>query len=71
MPVYRDAVGGIGTPTSDEERTKINNNTNKFLMLLNAYSGNEGLDDAIEYSKSILEKYTNATNMKIRKIERK
>ena len=71
MPVYRDAVGGIGTPTSDEERTKINNNTNKLLMLLNAYSGNEGLDDAIEYSKNILEKYTNATNMKIRKIERK
>lgn len=23
LPVYRDAVGGIGTPTSDEERTKI------------------------------------------------
>lgn len=71
LPVYRDSVGGIGTPTSDEERTKINNNTNKFLMLLNAYSGNEGLDDAIEYSKNILEKYANATNMKIRKIERK
>ena len=71
LPVYRDSVGGIGTPTSDEERTKININTNKFLMLLNAYSGNEGLDDAIEYSKNILEKYANATNMKIRKIERK
>ena len=70
LPVYRDSVGGIGTPTSDEERTKINNNTNKLLMLLNAYSGNEGLDDAIEYSKNILEKYTGATNMKIRKIER-
>ena len=70
LPVYRDSVGGIGTPTSDEERTKINKNTNKLLMLLNAYSGNEGLDDAIEYSKNILEKYTGATNMKIRKIER-
>ena len=23
MPVYRDAVGGIGTPTSDNERTKL------------------------------------------------
>ena len=70
LPVYRDSVGGIGTPTSDEERTKINNNTNKFLMLLNAYSGSEGLDDAIEYSKNILKKYANATNIKIRKIER-
>ena len=30
LPVYRDSIGGIGTPTRDEERTKINNNTNKF-----------------------------------------
>ena len=70
LPVYRDSIGGIGTPTSDEERTKINSNTNKFLMLLNAYSGNEGLDEAIEYSKCILEKYVKAKNMKVRKIER-
>lgn len=70
LPVYRDSIGGIGTPTSDEERTKINNNTNKLLMLLNAYSGNEGLDEAIEYSKNILEKYVRAENMKVRKIER-
>ncbi|NLZ94852.1 MAG: hypothetical protein GX921_03370 [Bacteroidales bacterium] len=70
LPVYRDSIGGIGTPTSDEERTKINNNTNKFLMLLNAYSGNEGLDEAIEYSKNILEKYVGAENIKVRKIER-
>lgn len=71
LPVYRDSIGGIGTPTSDEERTKININTNKFLMLLNAYSGNEGLDEAVEYSKSVLEKYVKAINMKVRKIERK
>lgn len=23
LPVYKDTIGGIGTPTSDEERTKI------------------------------------------------
>jgi DNA/RNA-binding domain of Phe-tRNA-synthetase-like protein len=27
LPVYRDAVGGIGTPTSDNERTKITEET--------------------------------------------
>ena len=70
LPVYRDSIGGIGTPTSDEERTKIINNTNKLLMLLNAYSGNEGLDEAIEYSKKTLEKYVGAENMRVRKIER-
>ena len=71
LPVYRDSIGGIGTPTSDEERTKISPNTNKLLMLLNAYSGNEGLDEAVEYSKHILQKYVGAENMMVRRIERK
>ena len=70
LPVYRDSIGGIGTPTSDEERTKISPNTNKLLMLLNAYSGNEGLDQAVEYSKYVLQKYVGAENMMVRRIEK-
>ena len=70
LPVYRDSIGGIGTPTSDEERTKISNNTNKLLMLLNAYSGNEGLEESIEYATYVLEKYLGAKNMEVRRIER-
>ena len=71
LPVYRDSVGGIGTPTSDEERTKIRLNTNRLLMLLNAYSGEDGLEEAIAYSVYVLEKYVGAQNMKVRRIERK
>ncbi len=70
LPVYRDSVGGIGTPTSDEERTKINSNTNKLLMLLNAYSGNDGLEEAIEYAKYVLIKYLGAEAMEVRWIKR-
>lgn len=70
LPVYRDAIGGIGTPTSDEERTKISPTTSKLLMLLNAYSGNEGLEPAIEYAKHVLEKYVGAEQIKVRRIER-
>lgn len=69
LPVYRDSIGGIGTPTSDEERTKIGLNTNKLLMLLNAYSGKEGLEEAIKYSNYVLKKYVGAEGIKIRKIE--
>lgn len=69
LPVYRDSVGGIGTPTSDEERTKISLDTNKLLMLLNAYSGKDGLDEAIDYSKEVLQKYVEAKNIKVRIIE--
>ncbi|MCD8194423.1 MAG: hypothetical protein LUD74_07770, partial [Tannerellaceae bacterium] len=35
LPVYRDALGGIGTPTSDEERTKIDMDTTHLLMIIN------------------------------------
>ena len=39
LPLYRDTLGGIGTPTSDNERTKISNETTHLLMIINGYSG--------------------------------
>lgn len=41
LPVYRDAVGGVGTPTSDNERTKITAATTHFVALVNGYDGDE------------------------------
>ena len=41
LPVYRDAQGGVGTPTSDNERTKITLSTRQLLVLINGYDGNE------------------------------
>ena len=41
LPVYRDAEGGVGTPTSDNERTKITLETHRLLVLINGYDGNE------------------------------
>lgn len=41
LPVYRDAKGGVGTPTSDNERTKITINTSHLMVLINGYDGNE------------------------------
>ena len=40
LPVYRDLTGGIGTPTSDNERTKISLSTRRLLVLVNGYDGN-------------------------------
>lgn len=41
LPVYRDAQGGVGTPTSDHERTKICLETTHLLVLINGYDGDE------------------------------
>jgi len=41
LPVYRDAQGGVGTPTSDNERTKMTLATTHLVVLINGYDGNE------------------------------
>ena len=66
LPVYRDDKGGVGTPTSDEERTKIEMTTTHLLMIINGYSGSEGLAEAASYSESILREYAGAKNIDIR-----
>lgn len=68
LPVYRDALGGVGTPTSDEERTKIDRNTRRLLMIINGYSGAEGLQEAGMYGAELLKRYVSATNLKIKLI---
>ena len=68
LPVYRDRQGGIGTPTSDEERTKIAISTKRLFMIINGYSGKDGLEDAVTYSVELLEKYVKAANLEIRYI---
>ena len=63
MPVYRDAMGGIGTPTSDHERTKLDLGTTHLLTIINGYSGKEGLDEAVQYMKQLLEEYAFAVDV--------
>ena len=58
LPVYRDAQGGVGTPTSDNERTKIDLATRRLLVLINGYDGNrDRVADNARYIQTLLEKY--------------
>lgn len=65
MPVYRDARGGIGTPTSDNERTKLTLQTTHLLTIINGYSGEEGLDDAGRYMQELLRRYAGSDGGRI------
>ncbi len=65
LPVYRDEISGIGTPTSDEERTKISADTSRLLMIINGYSGKENLQEAADYAVKLLKKYAGAKNILI------
>jgi len=63
LPVYRDEKGGVGTPTSDEERTKIDINTRKLLMIINGYSGQKGLLEAGSYAANLLRTFALADDL--------
>lgn len=58
LPVYRDAQGGVGTPTSDNERTKIDIRTTHLVVLINGYDGNEErVRQNAEFIQGLLRKY--------------
>lgn len=61
LPVYRDAKGGVGTPTSDNERTKIDISTTHLVVLINGYDGNEQrVSENAEYIQQLLRKYADS-----------
>ena len=58
LPVYRDVMGGVGTPTSDNERTKMTLETRHLVVLINGYDGNEmRVRQNAEYIQQLLRKY--------------
>ncbi len=65
LPVWRDAVGGVGTPTSDHERTKLTSDTTRLLMIVNAYSGHNGLPEVLDLATDLLRRYAQAEEVRL------
>ncbi len=65
MPVLRDTVGGVGTPTSDNERTKVSLSTTRLLVTINAYGDEMPADDIIAETTRLLETYCEATDINV------
>lgn len=59
LPVYRDKIGGIGTPTSDHERTSLSLDTTQLLAIVNGYDGNAlGVMACAQRIADLMGKYT-------------
>ncbi len=65
MPVYRDSTGGVGTPTSDNERTKITAATTHIFITINIYGEDMPVDQTVELTTRLLEECAGARNIKI------
>ena len=58
LPVYRDNKGGVGTPTSDHERTKMTLETTHLVVLINGYDGDrQRVMENAEYIQDLLRRY--------------
>ena len=66
LPVYRDVKGGVGTPTSDNERTKMTMGTTHLVVLVNGYDGNrERVMENAQYLKQLIERFASGTDCAI------
>lgn len=66
IPVYRDNEGGIATPTSDNERTKLEENSKNLLLIINAFDGEKiRLSETIEWTIDLLKQYVSAKEINL------
>ncbi len=66
LPVYRDRQGGVGTPTSDNERTKMTLQTTHLLVLINGYDGSmDGAMATADYVCQLASRYAAGTGFSV------
>lgn len=68
LPILRDAAGGIGTPTSDHERTAVSLDTAHIVMTIHCYAFEMAAEDIIAEAQRLLHTYAHATNFEYRLI---
>jgi DNA/RNA-binding domain of Phe-tRNA-synthetase-like protein len=65
LPVYRDAMGGVGTPTSDNERTKLSEQTTHLVMTINMYGHERPVEEVMNLTRRLLTEYASAQNIEM------
>ncbi|MDE5608442.1 MAG: hypothetical protein K2I64_05875 [Muribaculaceae bacterium] len=65
MPVIRDNIGGIGTPTSDNERTKVTGATSRLLVTIHIFSEEMPVAATVGEATRLLTDYCNATDINV------
>src|SRR6201998_994731 len=63
LPLFADAQGPHGSPTSDSERTMVTQATNHVLAIIVSFGGVAPLNDAAKRMKELLETFCVAENV--------
>lgn len=64
LPVFRDALGGIGTPTSDNERTKLSLDTRHLLVTIHLFDPTVDPDRVMDIFTDLFTRHGSATNIR-------
>jgi len=63
LPVFSDAQGPHGSPTSDSERTMVTAATRNIAAILVSFGGAEGLEASGQRMSNLLQRYAEARDM--------
>jgi DNA/RNA-binding domain of Phe-tRNA-synthetase-like protein len=66
LPLFADAQGPHGSPTSDSERTMVTEATTRVLAIVVSFAGASPLDDATKRMLELLEQHASASELKSR-----
>jgi DNA/RNA-binding domain of Phe-tRNA-synthetase-like protein len=66
LPVFCDALGPHGSPTSDSERTMVTSETKRVVAIIISFSGPEGLDRWTQRMDQLFALYASGSNAETR-----
>jgi DNA/RNA-binding domain of Phe-tRNA-synthetase-like protein len=66
LPVYADANGPFGSPSSDSQRAMITAETRRIMLVVTAFSGRDGLEETIARAVALLRRFARAEAIETR-----
>lgn len=66
LPLFADALGPHGSPTSDSERTMVTDATANVLAILISFGGSEGMEEWCQRLRELFQQFVNTCSAEIR-----
>jgi len=63
LPVFADAEGPYGSPTSDSERAMIRMETSQAMLVIISFTGRTQMEEHMEQAADLLARYSGASNL--------
>ena len=69
LPVFCDAIGPHGSPTSDSERTMVTSETTRVLAIIISFGGKDALERWMERMTVLFSQHANGRDFRVEVVE--